>query len=297
MKEFLHNRKRNRIILLGVTGLFCLTLIGWNHEPVNQQGDTIYYRDTVPSGESQSTRQRDLDRELKKLEEAKSKMEEISGKNWQEISENLQKELKKINTEEIKVQIDLALKDVDMKKINEDIKVALKEIDLEGLQQRISESLADVNVKVDINTDEIRKAIAEAKVDLKKELQEVKKINTEEIKEAMQAAEIDIKKAMAEIKIDKSLFAESMKDAKKGIEKAVEEVKGYQEMIYSMEKDGLLNTREDYNIEYRNGSIFINDKKQSEVVTSKYQKYFPKENMTITKKKGDFTISQSDKED
>jgi hypothetical protein len=295
MKFILNNR--NRIILFSAAGLFCLTLIAWNQDPRIQQNDSVNYHDTIPSRELGSTIQRDLDRELLKLNEAKSRLEDVSSKNWQEISENVQKELRKINIEEIKVQTDAALKQVDMKKMNEDIRAAIKEIDLESLEQTINESLADVNVNLNIKKDEIRKALAETKIELNKNLEEVKKINTEEIKEAMQNAEIDLKKAMAEIKIDKELFRESMDEAKAGIKKATEEVKGYQEMIYSMEKDDLLNTREDYSIEYRHGSIYINDKKQSEVVTSKYRRYFSRENISIRKKKGDFIITRSDKED
>ena len=74
------------------------------------------------------------------------------------------------------------------------------------------------------------------------------------------------------------------------VDKAKEEVKGYQEMIYDMEKEGLLNTKEDYTIEYKDGDLFINGKKQPQEVTDKYKKNFRKKNIAIKKQDGNVKI-------
>ena len=64
-----------------------------------------------------------------------------------------------------------------------------------------------------------------------------------------------------------------------------------------MEKDGLLNTGQDYKIVYRDGALYINDKKQPVAVTAKYRKYL-KDNLTIKKEKGRFNIgTNEDKKD
>jgi hypothetical protein len=58
-----------------------------------------------------------------------------------------------------------------------------------------------------------------------------------------------------------------------------------------MEKDGLLNTKEDYSIRYNDGELFINDKKQPQDVTDKYKKYLPKKNIAIKKEDGKMNIN------
>ena len=87
-----------------------------------------------------------------------------------------------------------------------------------------------------------------------------------------------------------------MDKARIEVGKATAEMKGYQEMIYEMEKDGLLNTKEDYSIEYRSGELFINDKKQPQSVTDKYNKYFKKKNIAIKKQDGKMKINHQEGE-
>jgi len=78
---------------------------------------------------------------------------------------------------------------------------------------------------------------------------------------------------------------------RKDLEKTKVELKGYQEMVYKMEADGLLKTNSDYKIEYKDGQLFINGDKQSMEVTNKYKKYFPKDGISIRKQKGEMNIN------
>jgi hypothetical protein len=57
-----------------------------------------------------------------------------------------------------------------------------------------------------------------------------------------------------------------------------------------MEKEGLLNTKDDYTIEYKDGDLFINDKKQSSDITDKYKKYFKQKKIAIKKVDGEMKI-------
>ncbi len=102
----------------------------------------------------------------------------------------------------------------------------------------------------------------------------------------------EMSRVKEELKLEKLDMKETMTRAYTEIDKAKEELKGYQEMIYTMEKDGLLNTKEDYTIEYRQGELSINGKKQSTEITSKYKKYFKKDMMTIKKHDGDLKIDR-----
>ena len=81
-----------------------------------------------------------------------------------------------------------------------------------------------------------------------------------------------------------------MSDAQGGIDEARAELKGYQEMVYAMENEGLLNTAKDYNIRYMDGELTINGKKQSADMATRYKKYFKKESVTIKKEGGKLSI-------
>ena len=62
-------------------------------------------------------------------------------------------------------------------------------------------------------------------------------------------------------------------------------------MIYAMEAEGLLSTKEDYSIEYKSEQLEINGKKQSVEITNKYKKYFTKEKCSIFKKNGELSVN------
>jgi hypothetical protein len=112
----------------------------------------------------------------------------------------------------------------------------------------------------------------------------------------MENAKREMAKAKVELQKQKGEFRKQMDKAKVEMQKAKEEMKGYQEMIYQIEKDGLLNTKEDYSIEYRSGDLFINDKKQPQAVTDKYKKYF-KKNIAIKKQDGKMEINHHERSD
>ncbi|WP_315820926.1 hypothetical protein [Paraflavitalea speifideaquila] len=106
----------------------------------------------------------------------------------------------------------------------------------------------------------------------------------------MEASNKAIKKAMKELDEEKLDLRKTMDEALEGIDKAKVEFKGYQEMIYSMEKEGLLSTKGDYTIKYKEGNLTINGEKQPQDVVDKYKKYFSHEKVTIRKEDGDMDI-------
>ena len=54
------------------------------------------------------------------------------------------------------------------------------------------------------------------------------------------------------------------------------------ELFTEMEKDGLINPRNGFTVEYKNKDLFINGKKQSEKTTDKYRKYFKQDHFKMT---------------
>jgi chromosome segregation ATPase len=181
---------------------------------------------------------------------------------------------------EVKIELNKEL--AQIKEFNtEDVNKAMEEVKIE-----LSKELAEIK---ELDTKDVNKALEEVKIELSKELAEIKELDTEDVNKAMEEVKIELKRAEEELKSDNIDLKKELDKAKSHIEEAKKELRGYQEMIYSMEKEGLLDTRKDYKIIYRDGSIYLNDKKQTDAVTAKYRMYL-KDGITIKKEDGRFDI-------
>jgi hypothetical protein len=178
-------------------------------------------------------------------------------------------QLKKIDLDKLRKEIDESLKDVDMEKIKKDVELALKNIDMDRMMAGVKSSLKNLN-KEYINAD-IEKALAEATKEIENAKLEIKDIDKEVLKE-LENARKEIEKGKLEIeKID---FDKIMVEARTGIDKAKEELKLIKEMFVEMEKDGLVDPKKGFTVEYKNKELYIDGKKQPEKTTDKYRKYF-----------------------
>ena len=80
---------------------------------------------------------------------------------------------------------------------------------------------------------------------------------------------------------------EELKKAKVEIEKAKQDIKEYKAFEDGLEKDGLINKKENYSIEHKNGQLIINGKVQSNDVYNKYRSFLEKHKQFNWKKDGD----------
>ncbi|NII23456.1 hypothetical protein HB364_00085 [Pseudoflavitalea sp. X16] len=279
-------------------GLFTVVaLVAWKDRPQQPAPGQSVTQDTVPAKRNKVTREageRDLDKEIRQMDEAKERLKEVD---WDRVKKSIEEAQKNIDFEKIRLQTELAAKQIDMEKISREVQESLKKIDFEKIQKEVNESLKNAHTYVD--AEKIKKELAQARLeverelknkDWEKELEAVKKLNSEEFRKQMDQAKEEMEKARKELDMEKLGLKEKMEDAWVEIGKAKEEFKGYQEMIYSMEKDGLLSTKSDYTIKYKEGDLLINGKKQSQPVLDKYKKYFKKDNVTIRKEDGDMDI-------
>lgn len=94
----------------------------------------------------------------------------------------------------------------------------------------------------------------------------------------------DIERTKKEINetIHKDLKKEFEK-AQEGVKHAAAELQNYKDMVDEMYKDGLIKSREQYDIHYKHGDLFINGTKQPAGITDKYKHYFKKENVKISR--------------
>lgn len=212
--------------------------------------------------------------------------EGIKMKDFDKLQDQLDKALGKVDAELkgldfSKIQKDAmesALKAVDMDKIMKNVELSLKNIDLDKIMSDVSTSLK--NVDLNFKSAEIEKALAEAGKEMEKAKLQLKEIDKETIKKEMEKAKQEIEKSKREIeKID---MTKIMDEARAGIDKAKDELKLTKEMFTEMEKDGLIDSKAGFTIEYKNKELYIDGKKQDEKTTGKYRKYFKEDHFKMT---------------
>ncbi|MFT3681543.1 MAG: hypothetical protein QM791_14830 [Ferruginibacter sp.] len=191
----------------------------------------------------------DLQQELKKTQE------KLSGVEMEKAMQEAQAAISNINFEKMQADISAALKAVDFASIEKDLAVAMTKTDWKKINTELKASLEAARKEMDnIKLEEVNKELEKAKAEVEKS------------KEALKA--IDFDKIMA--------------DAATGITAASEELKQTKVMFNEMEKDGLINRKEGFSIEYRNKTLYINGKKQNEATTEKYRRYIHGDDFKIT---------------
>jgi DNA repair exonuclease SbcCD ATPase subunit len=286
--------------------LLLVILVAWADNPQNGYRADHNLQDTIPSKKrNKITREpgdKDLDKELRELEKAKAELENMKEHDWDNIKKEIEQSLREIDLEKIKLETERAMKQIDLAKMEKEISASLSKIDFDKIEREIERAIEDADVKGELEAakKELRKAKAEVEMQLKnrewrKEIeQELKKVNSEEIRKEMEKAKQELERAKSDLNLEKLNLGKELDKAKQEIEKAKEEFKGYQEMIYELEKEGYLDTKQDYKIVYHNdnGELIVNGQKLSAETAAKYKKYFKsnKKKTTIIKEDGDFNI-------
>jgi uncharacterized protein YPO0396 len=130
---------------------------------------------------------------------------------------------------------------------------------------------------------ELQKEMAKVKIEMENIRPEMEK-EMKKVKEELARIQPEIEKEMANAK-------EELGKAKVEIEKAKAEIKEYKEFVDGLDRDGLINKKENYSIKYKDGELTINGKKASSDVTSKYKSFLDKhKKFSIDKTADDFDI-------
>ena len=241
---------------------FSVALIAWGgqKQPHQQKTTNQNITDTVPKAKVDK-KIRDLDDVIDELDKAELKV------NMDKVNAELGEAMKKIDMAKIKMDVDKAMKEVDLDKIKAEVEKATKEIDVAKMEQEIKESMA----KVDWDK-------------IKEQMEEVKKIDMSKLDADMKKLEIEMKDLGPKIE-------KEMEKAKVEMEKAKIEMKEYKSFVDALDKDGLINKKEGYTIQHKNGELIINGKKQPADVYSKYRPFLEKHaKFTIKKSDDDFNI-------
>lgn len=279
----------------GMALVLFLALVAWKGNPQQHSLTPVKTQDTVPD----KNRNRDLDKELRQLDEADQQLEKLKAKDWEKIQRDVEGSIQKIDFDKLHKETKEAMEKINFDKVHRQLEESLSRMDFDKIQQQIDESMASIDkeeIKAQLKKAQKQVQDALEQQNWKESFEKAQSIQKEQLDKQMQKLQSDMEKLKADLKHQQFNFKEQMDKANIELDKAREEMKGYQEMIYDMEKDKLLSTDEDYSIEYKDGDLFINDKKQSPEITNRYKKYFRKDKLTIKKEGGNMHIQhQSDK--
>jgi len=204
----------------------------------------------------------------------------------------------KMDMEKMQKELNESMKNFDMKKMQLDMEKAMRDVDFQKIQKEIEESM-----KIDFGNieKEMVKAMKEFDaIKIQKEVQEsMQKIEWDKMKAQfdkvkeidMSKMQLDMEKMQAELSKIGPEIEKSLENAKVEIENAKVEMKEYKEFVDGLEKDGLINKKEEYTIKHDNGELFINGKKASDATYKKYKTFLDKrKKFTIEKSDDDFNI-------
>lgn len=182
-----------------------------------------------------------------------------------------------LNLDSIMQQVNIALKQIDYQKINADVQKAIAQVDYNKINKEINSAMKNIDwnkMKMDVS----------ASIDSAKTA--VDKINWDEMKIEMSKAQEEVKKAMAENKVNteqiKREVQKSLKEAQINLQSAKAELKNYNGLKSALLNDGLISKNKPYSIELKDGVLYLNGVKQSKATTDKYSRFYSnKKNFTL----------------
>ena len=261
---------RKKILPIILLACFSIALVAWvgqkqTHQPKVRQTFT----DTIPK--------KNADKKIRDLDDAIDELNKVDLKvDLEKAKTEIAEAMKNIDMAKVQMQVDKAMNEVDMDKIRSEIEKATQAIDAAKIEQDIKESLGriDWDNTVIPNAQTIK--------------DEVKKIDMSKLDADMKKLEIEMKELGPRIQ-------KEMEKAKVDIEKAKVEMREYKSFVDGLEKDGLINKRDGYSIEHKNGELIINGKKQPADVYNKYRSFLEKHKKFNIKKTDDnFNINNDD---
>ncbi len=231
---------RNSLLPLCFVAVAGILFISWNgkQQHTYKQAST----DTLPLKERKIT---DLDAAIAELDKVNIQLE-------------IEKAMKDVN---------IALKELDAAKINKEIQAAMKEIDLSKLKTEIAQAMKEVDV-ARLQTD----LASLANIDWEKIQAEVKKVEQVDFT-ALEKELAGVREEMQQLqpKLEKEMLK-----AQEEIAKAKETLKEYKTFVDGLEKDGLINKKEGYSIEHKDGKLIINGEEVSPKIYKKNEPFLKK---------------------
>ncbi|CAN5782646.1 hypothetical protein BH10BAC2_BH10BAC2_35600 [soil metagenome] len=251
--------KSTKGLILAGLSVIIITAVAWQTDDKDKKDDSTRRQNR---GDTTVPKQRNYDKNefrMKGLDEAMKQLD-IEMK-------NLDLQMKDLNIE-ISKSVTEALDGIDFEKIGKEVEAEIKKIDFEKINKEVQEELK----KIDLN-----KISIEVNQSLKEAQEEIKNVEMQKLQNEMKELQLklDSKEFKAEIE-------EAMQDAKQEIEKAKQELHDLKDFTEALQKDGLIDKKKGYTIEWtKDGDLIINGKTQSKTISDKYSRYYKKDGYKI----------------
>lgn len=267
--------KHSKGILLACFLIVVISAIAWQTDDKNKKDKSTYkyeQRDTtVPKRydyDSNEFRMKDLDLSMKDLDNSLKELNLNLKDLHINISETIKDALADIDFDQITKDIDIEIKKVDVEKIKREVEKELKEIDVEKIKLEIDKELKNVDFE------KINKEVQES---LKEAQQQLKQIDKQKLQKEMKELQLKLNNSEFKDELDNAL-----KNAQKEIDKAKQELRDLKDFTTALEKDGLVDRKNGYTIEWtKDGDLIINGKTQPKEISDKYSRYYKKDGYKI----------------
>lgn len=244
---------------------------------------------------------KDFDHELQQIEKAKVELQKFHEKDMDKMIADMETSIKNIDLDKIRLDMEKMVASVDMEKIQREVEESISKIDIDKMQEELKEVEHRLSPKerkqLKQDLEEARKDIEKAREQMKKEMELARKemkadleLDKKEMEKEFNEAKKEIEKAREDMKKEKVNIKKEIENAQVELETAKKEISGYQEMVYAMEAEGILQTSGDYTIQFNKNKITVNGKELNASQQEKYRKYFNKEAIKIEKKDGRMQI-------
>lgn len=213
-----------------------------------------------PARDTTTPRQHHVDEyKLRELDEAM--------RNLDSQMKNLNLNLKNINVDVTK-EVNEALASIDFDEIGKNIQAQLKEIDFDKINLEVQNELKKIDMKK--ISEEVNQSLNEAK-------EEIKNIDMEKLQSQMKEMQLKLNSADLQKQINGAL-----QNAQKEIDKAKRELQELKDFTSDLQKDGLIDKKKGYTIEWtKDGDLIINGKTQPKEISDKYSRYYKKDGYKI----------------
>jgi len=249
--------KYPKSLLLAGFFVVAITAVAWQTDNKGKKNDTSGKQS---AGDTTAPRQHDTDEfKLKELDEVMRNLD-LQMKNINidmkslnvEISKEVNEVLANVDFEQIGKEVQNELKNIDFEKINKEMQDELKKVDLNKINQEVNQSLKEVQ-------------------------EEIKKIDIEKLQTEMKQMQLKLNNTDLKKEIN-----DAMQNAQKEIDKAHQELKDLKDFTDLLQKDGLIDKKKGYTIEWKkDGDLIINGKIQPKEISDKYSRFYKKEGYKI----------------
>lgn len=209
---------------------------------------------------------------LKVAEEALKQVDPVA------ISQTVQEALKAVDVEAVTTEVNKALSSVEWEKVNAEIQRGMEE------------------VKRELNDPKVREEVKASLRQAERELAHASEVSGRD----MERARTDMERARADMERSRNDMAvaarvpraySSIRTGDDSDDEMVVTSNSYSKMLKEMERDGLIDRREGYEIRKKKNKLYINGELQSEQVYNRYSKYLNGKNISIAGDKENLSIS------